>query len=148
MADVTTPHFKIVQTTKSGGELDLAAVPFQWENDGMVLWPTRSNENVMSSLMNPASLPGKGFKPHKCVVKRQNILTWEQAQSMIDVMEQHSDTAASSASECDAAKEMMPPPKQTRTSIKSRPLRSFTTKIPINADSDRNNYNTAVSVFI
>lgn len=127
------PHYKIVQTEKNG-KLELVAVPCAWEKHGKLKWPTK-NSTVLHLLKDPCSVPGeKGWKQMDCVVKRTHVLTFEEAEVEIDAMMSKSDT---SGSECDTNK--MPPP----TIVPKR----VTVHVSKNADSDRNNFNTVVSIF-
>lgn len=140
MSSSSVPYFKVVQTS-SKGKFELCAVPSAWECNGILKWPPMDNNkkatiNAITKLMqNASSVPGQNWKEFRCVLKRTNLLTMEDAEAQIDAMTNESDT---SSNESDTKK--MPPP----TTSSRRPKRQATTIVLKNADLDRNNFNCVV----
>ncbi|XP_055697101.1 uncharacterized protein LOC129798138 [Phlebotomus papatasi] len=67
--------YKIVKTIERG-KVFIAACPSAWEIEGNLFWP---NKNVTKYRQDPNSIPGKDWKLFKCVVKTENIATFEEA---------------------------------------------------------------------
>lgn len=81
--------YKIVQTVEKGKKT-LVVIPSLWENEGKLWWPPR---NIQFKVMkDEQSKPGNDWKLMKCILKRSNILTYQQADSELSFMEENSDT--------------------------------------------------------
>lgn len=83
--------YKIVQTIE-GGVATLSVVPALWETRGLLRWPPRSTKYPMKLLKDENSRPGPGWDTLKCTLKRNNIRTYEDANSELTFMEQNTDT--------------------------------------------------------
>lgn len=132
--------FKIVQTKKKNGSLELAVVPTAWEKENTVKWPSSSMRlsQIKKMLQDPTSVPGgvgKDWNEFKCTVKQQNIATFDEAEILIKTMQQRSDSESEAIN-----KTNMPAP----TSGK-RPLR-VTATVSKNPDEDRLNLNAKVNI--
>lgn len=141
---MSAPYFKIVQTVETNGKT-LCVVSSAWEHLGKSKWPLidtknkAASVNLLRKILNDAnSVPGQGWSEIECSLKRSHIPTKKAAEGIIKSMMANSDT---SSNESDLVK-MGPPPSQP--SALNRPKRQITIVSQKNADSDRNDFSTAV----
>lgn len=80
--------FKVVQTMERG-RLRLTAVPDRWERDGMLFWP-KNKQDKLRRVENCD--PDQTWTPINCIVKRNNLRTFKDAENEIDAMSDRSDT--------------------------------------------------------
>lgn len=133
--------YKVVQIQKKNGKLELAAVPSGWEEDGTLYWPATTCSSAL--LHDAESVPktaGGKWQRYNCSVKRLNLPSYEKASAEIDVMENQSDTCAS------GGEEAKKPPPGTQTVMKREKRRVCS--VAKNPDSQRNNFNEVVSIYI
>ena len=83
--------FKIVQTIEEG-VATLSVVPALWEAQGRLRWPPRTTKYPIQLVKHENSRPGPGWDTLKCTLKRNNIRTYEDANSELTLMEQNMDT--------------------------------------------------------
>lgn len=81
--------YKIVQTLERG-KLRLSIVPSSWEDKGNLWWPPK--KILEKSIRDDQSKPTKDWKLMNCILKRNNIPTYQQADNELSIMEQNSDT--------------------------------------------------------
>lgn len=73
--------FKIVVNTENGHSL-LTTVPAKWEQRGTLYWP-RKNEAILKKAEE--SIPEMNWKSMPCILKRNNIPTYESAEQQIAI---------------------------------------------------------------
>lgn len=81
--------FKIVQTVENGRKL-LTIVPHHWEQMGTLFWPRKSTVNAQDD--SDSNKPDDKAHKYRCIVKRQNLQTYDEAENILDVMQQQSDS--------------------------------------------------------
>ncbi|CAH0405511.1 unnamed protein product [Chilo suppressalis] len=86
-----TMPFKIVQTVEKGRPT-LSIVPYVWEDDGKLFWPTEKVKNRARLARDENSFPNPNWDILDCVVKRSNIATYAEAQNELRIMENYTDT--------------------------------------------------------
>ena len=79
--------YKVVLTIEKGKSV-LTSVPESWEKNGILFWPPK---NATEKIKQEA-YPQDDWKSINCVVKRKNVVTFENAEEEIDRMCEHSDT--------------------------------------------------------
>lgn len=85
---VFSMSFKIVETMEKGKYV-LTTVPKSWENQGHLRWPKLKSEKLRR---DPYSTPEDNWRSMSCVVKRINIMSFEEAESELRAMSDVSDT--------------------------------------------------------
>lgn len=83
--------FKIVQTI----EYDvpkLTIVPTLWASKGIVRWPPKNIKFASKLIKDGHSSPGPEWNSYKCVLNRNFIPTYEEADKELRRMEQNTDT--------------------------------------------------------
>lgn len=82
--------YKIVQT-RERGETKLAVVPTSWEKNGKLWWPPKKIECRLTK--DEQSKPDKKeWTLMDCVLKRNNIRTYQLAEAELLIIEENSDT--------------------------------------------------------
>ncbi|KAJ8729031.1 hypothetical protein PYW07_006727 [Mythimna separata] len=82
--------YKIVQTIERGKTI-LVIVPSLWEENGNLWWPPKKTQYKL--MKDEQSKPDKKeWKLMDCILKRNNILTYQQAEAELSIMEDNSDT--------------------------------------------------------
>ncbi|XP_048481521.1 uncharacterized protein LOC125489538 [Plutella xylostella] len=79
--------YKVVQTIE-GGKICLSVVPSNWEKEGTLSWPKRSEA---SSMLDETSVPGKNWSTYACILKR-TCSTYKTAGLAVKSMENVTDT--------------------------------------------------------
>lgn len=79
--------YKIVQTIENG-KICLSVIPNNWEKEGTLSWPPRSEA---SSMLDENSVPGKNWSSFPCIVKR-TCNTYKAARLELKTMENETDT--------------------------------------------------------
>ncbi|CAH0696731.1 unnamed protein product [Spodoptera exigua] len=79
--------YKVVQTIENG-KICLSVVPNNWEKEGTLSWPPRSEA---SSMLDENSVPGKNWSTFPCIVKRI-CNTYKAAGLAVKAMENVTDT--------------------------------------------------------
>lgn len=74
--------FKIVETIEKGKYV-LTAVPTSWENQGNLRWPKIKSEKLRR---DPFSIPEDTWRSMNCIVKRKNIMSFEEAETELRAM--------------------------------------------------------------
>lgn len=67
--------FKIVATRENGKDF-LSIVPYQWEKDGLMKWPTAGQikqKAFLQMLLDGNSIPQEHWISYKCICKRRNL---------------------------------------------------------------------------
>lgn len=82
--------YKIVQTYEKGFSR-LTIVPTFWEAKGILHWPPK-NRRHPKLIRDDRSRPGPGWDTFRCVVKRKDLPSYEEADAELRIMEQHTDT--------------------------------------------------------
>lgn len=83
--------FKIIQTTERGKAI-LCVVPSLWEAKGVLWWPPKKmpyKKIIKDELSKPNK---KEWRLMSCILKRDNIRTYELAEAELAIMETNSDT--------------------------------------------------------
>ncbi|XP_047028718.1 uncharacterized protein LOC124636601 [Helicoverpa zea] len=83
--------FKIVQTIEYGVQ-KLTVVPTLWESNGIVRWPPKTVKFASKLIKDGNSRPGPEWSSFKCVLKRNCIPTFEEANKELYQMELNTDT--------------------------------------------------------
>ncbi|KAF9406096.1 hypothetical protein HW555_013402 [Spodoptera exigua] len=83
----STMPYKVVQTIENG-KICLSVVPNNWEKEGTLSWPPRSEA---SSILDENSVPGKNWSTFPCIVKRI-CNTYKAAGLAVKAMENVTDT--------------------------------------------------------
>lgn len=82
--------YKIVQTREKG-QTKLAIIPTSWEKNGKLWWPPKKLEYRLTK--DEQSKPDKKeWTLMDCILKRNNIQTYEHANAELLTMEENSDT--------------------------------------------------------
>lgn len=96
--------FKIVQTRENGTNY-LEIVPSGWEKNGTVWFPnTHLRTHQRNEKLKPNS---KEFYSMTCVLKREGIPTFKEANSMISLMQDQSDTDGTDIDTSNTSKVLM-----------------------------------------
>lgn len=86
---VTMPY-KIVQTREKGQTI-LVIIPSLWEKNGSLWWPPKKTQNKL--IKDEQSKPDKTeWKLMDCILKRNNLRTYQLAEAELSIMEGNSDT--------------------------------------------------------
>lgn len=80
--------FKIVQTIERG-QKHLCTVPDKWENAGYLYWPKSKAEKL---ILEGNSVPSSDWLEMRCVLKRRNLASYEEAENEISKMMYVTDT--------------------------------------------------------
>lgn len=80
--------FKIVQTTEKGAKY-LTVVPSKWEADGVCFFP---KNGLTSKQKVEKSVPDQTFLRMHSILKRDNLQSFEEANAILDIVVQQSDT--------------------------------------------------------
>ncbi|KAL4714559.1 hypothetical protein ACJJTC_006605 [Scirpophaga incertulas] len=87
--------YKIVQTIERGKTI-LVIVPYLWEENGNLWWPPKKTQCKL--IKDEQSKPDqKEWRLMGCILKRNNIRTYQLAEAELSLMEENSDTDVNDA---------------------------------------------------
>lgn len=75
------------------GRPRLSVVPSVWEENGKLFWPHEKKvKNRARLIRDETSFPSPSWNILDCVVKRNNLSTYTDAEKELEIMENHTDT--------------------------------------------------------
>lgn len=90
--------FKIVNTIEKGKSV-LTTVPNEWEKDGHLYWPRINSMKADKLRRSEYSKPEEDWKITNCILKRQNLKSFDVAEFEVEKMCPNSDTETDSERE-------------------------------------------------